>query len=116
MPEEQGSCDRLAQRREVLLAARCRKSSWNVISVELGNISQGGCCIVGDAGEFSVGDSLELRIANLKSIAATVRWIRGANAGIEFRSALKARMIEEISRTYGIVISSAPAPEAPAAA
>lgn len=114
MTDETESCDRLSMRKDVLLDARCRKSSWNVVRVELGNISQGGCCIVGSGGDFEVGDVVELRVAHMKGIPATVRWVRGLDAGVEFKSALKAKAVEELSRIYSILVTSAPAPLAPA--
>ena len=114
MTDDPGACDRLSTRNAVLLDARCRKTSWNVVRVELGNISQGGCCIVGSGPDFAVGEEIELRVAHMKGIPATVRWVRGKDAGVEFKSALKARAVEELSRIYSIVVTSAPAPLAPA--
>lgn len=102
---ENGECDRLNLRRTVLLQARCRKSSWNVFPVELGDLSEGGCCIVGSAESFKPGEEVSLRIANLKPITAQVRWIRGAKVGVEFRAALNGRVISELGRVYGIMVS-----------
>lgn len=102
---ENGECDRLNLRRTVLLQARCRKSSWNVFPVELGDLSEGGCCIVGSSESFDLGEDVSLRIANLKPIAGQVRWIRGVRVGVEFRAALNARIIAELARVYGITVN-----------
>ncbi|MEE4450019.1 PilZ domain-containing protein [Novosphingobium resinovorum] len=94
--------DRLAPRGTVLLQARCRKSSWHVFPVELGDLSQGGCSIVGSGESFAVGEVVRLTFANLKPIEAQVRWVVEGTAGVEFRAALKARVIDELSAVYGI--------------
>jgi hypothetical protein len=99
--------DRLNKRRTVLLQARCRKSRWHVVPVELGDISQGGCSIVGSAESFVPGEQVQLRIASLRPIDAHVRWLQGDRVGVEFRAALKGRVIEELAELYGITIATA---------
>jgi hypothetical protein len=103
---DEGACDRLNQRHVVLLQARCRKSSWNVFPVELADISEGGVCIVGSREAFAPGEAVQLRIAHLKPLEGTVRWIRGARVGVEFKGPLKSRVIEELGRIYGLTIAS----------
>ncbi|EJU09066.1 hypothetical protein LH128_30846 [Sphingomonas sp. LH128] len=100
--------DRLAQRHPVLLQARCRKSRWHVFPVELGDVSQGGCSVVGSAEAFVPGEAIELRIANFKPIPAHVRWLDGNTVGIEFRSALAGRVIQELGQAYGIPVQASP--------
>lgn len=102
---DQGECDRLNQRHVVLLQARCRKSSWNVFPVELADISEGGCCIVGSREAFAPGETVQLRIAHLKPLEAHVRWLRGARVGVEFKGPLKSRVIEELGRIFGITVA-----------
>ncbi|PNU06152.1 PilZ domain-containing protein [Novosphingobium guangzhouense] len=94
--------DRLASRHPVLLQARCRKTRWHVFPVELGDISQGGCSILGSRESFMPGEEVQLRIANFKPIVAHVRWVDGNVAGVEFRSALSKALIEELGRTYAM--------------
>lgn len=101
---DNGDCDRLNARHTVLLQARCRKSSWNVFPVELSDISEGGCCIVGSAEDFTAGEAVQLRIAHLKPIEAHVRWIRGPKVGVEYRAALNGRVTEDLGRIYGVVV------------
>jgi hypothetical protein len=100
--------DRLAARREVLLRARCRKSSWHVVPVELGDISQGGCSIVGSADTFAPGEKVRLTIAHLKPIEAQVRWVREDKVGVEFLVALKQRLIGELGELYGMALARKP--------
>lgn len=104
----QDNGDRLARRREVLLQARCRKSQWHVFAVELGDVSQGGCSIVGSAESFEVGELIQLRIPNFISLDAEVRWIDGECVGVEFREALNSRAIEDLSAIYGLTIAPSP--------
>lgn len=101
---DNGNGDRLADRHAVLLRARCRKSSWHVFPVELGDISQGGCSIVGSSEAFTSGERLRLNIAHLKPIEAEVRWIREEKVGVEFRTALTGRLIDELGGCYGLAI------------
>jgi hypothetical protein len=99
-------CDRLSKRQTVLLQGRCRKSSWKVFDVELDNISEGGCCIVGSVDRFALSDPVSLRFANLKHVDGAVRWIGEARVGVEFRAPLKRRVIEELAASYGITIGA----------
>ncbi|MYL96729.1 PilZ domain-containing protein [Novosphingobium sp. FGD1] len=99
---EQG--DRLAARHTVLLHARCRKSSWHVFPVELGDISQGGCSIVGSSSAFVPGERLRLNVAHLKPIEAQVRWLSDEKVGLEFVDALSGRLIEDLGKLYGVTI------------
>lgn len=94
--------DRLTERHSVLLRARCRKSSWHVFGVELGDISQGGCSIVGSSESFTAGEEIRLNIPNLKPIDAEVRWLQDEKVGVEFRAALKERVIEQLGDTYAL--------------
>lgn len=100
--------DRLAERRPVLLQARCRKSSWHVFPVELGDLSQGGCSIVGSGEAFLPGEAIQLRIANFKPITAQIRWLEGGKVGVEFHSALSGRLIDQLGQAYGIPVQSNP--------
>lgn len=99
--------DRLNTRRTVLLQARCRKSRWHVFPVELGDISQGGCSIVGSSESFARGEQVQLRVAHLKPIEAEVRWLLPDKVGVEFRAALKGNLVEELGESYGIAIGPA---------
>lgn len=99
---ETADCDRLNRRRTVLLQGRCRKSSWEVFDVELDNLSEGGCCIVGSSELFDPGQALSLRFANTRNIEASVRWVTDERVGVEFRVPLKRRVIEELGIAYGI--------------
>jgi hypothetical protein len=106
--QDNGNGDRLADRQGVLLQARCRKSSWHVFPVELGDISQGGCSIVGSSEAFVPGEKMRLNIAHLKPIDVEVRWIRDEKVGLEFRAALKQRVIDELGSTYGLTLTRKP--------
>lgn len=102
MKETDDDCDRLNRRRTVLLQGRCRKSSWEVFDVELDNLSEGGCCIVGSSELFEPRQSLSLRFANTRNIEASVRWVTDDRVGVEFRVPLKRRIIEDLGIAYGI--------------
>lgn len=115
--KETADCDRFNRRRTVLLKGRCRKSSWEVFDVELDNLSEGGCCIVGSSEPFEPKQVVSLRFANIRNIDADVRWVADDRVGVEFRVPLKRRIIEEFGRVYGIAIEArAPDPGAAATA
>ncbi|PEQ11143.1 hypothetical protein B2G71_19085 [Novosphingobium sp. PC22D] len=97
---EHDTGDRLNPRSKVLLDARCRTSSWHVFQVELADFCEGGCRILGGAADLAEGQAVKLRIANLKPITGTVRWIRGADAGVEFHAALGRGTVASISAQY----------------
>lgn len=92
----------------MLLQARCRKSMWHVLPVELGNISEGGCSIVGNVGSFAEGEVIQLRIAHLKPIEGHIRWRNDDVVGVEFTSSLKGRVVRDLDRIYGIVLDDQP--------
>lgn len=96
------SDDRVSERQAVLLQARCRKSSWHVFPVELGDISHGGCSIVGSSEAFALGETIRLNIANMKPIEAHVRWLLDDKVGVEFTAALKGRVMDDLRAIYGI--------------
>jgi len=97
-------CGRINPRHVVLLEARCRKSSWHVFGVELSDISQGGCCIVGSTENFEPNQRVALRIANLKAIGAEVRWSQEDRVGLEFLTPLAKEQIDGIASLYGIPV------------
>lgn len=97
-------CGRLTSRHAVLLEARCRKSSWHVFGVELADISEGGCCVVGSGEDFASGQRVALRMANLKAVEAEVRWIRDGRVGMAFLKVLPKAVIEDLAVRYGIPV------------
>lgn len=109
--KETADCDRLDRRVTVLLQGRCRDSSWSVFDVELGNISAGGCCIIGNPLRFEPMQLLSLRFADFRNIDAKVRWIVGDTVGVEFQTPLKRRAIERLAGVYGIGTSVAALPK-----
>lgn len=102
--------DRLAQRHDVLLHARCRQSPWHVFDVELGNISAGGCAIIGSGEHFRIGQILTLRIAKLKPLPCSVIWIEQGAVGVEFKTALSERIIAFLDASYGLAVARGGAP------
>ncbi|KQM17492.1 PilZ domain-containing protein [Novosphingobium sp. Leaf2] len=103
--DETGS--RASQRIAVLLHARCRKSSWHVFPVELGDVSHLGCSIVGCAEPFVPGQIVRLSIANMKPIEAQVRWIGDTATGLQFTVPLADHVIAQLAKAYGIEITAA---------
>lgn len=79
-----------------------------MLDVELDNISEGGCCIIGGSEHFEPMQVVSLRFANLRNVVAQVRWIRGGMVGVEFRTPLKHRVIEDVGQAYGISTEAGP--------
>lgn len=100
------NASRAGERTAVLLYARCRKSSWHVFPVELGDVSRQGCSIVGCAEPFEPGERVRLSIAGMKAIEAQVRWVGDAVVGLQFTSALDNPVIRQLIDAYGIQITA----------
>ncbi|MCJ2181842.1 PilZ domain-containing protein [Novosphingobium sp. 1949] len=92
--------DRLARRHSVFLHARCRTSPWRVFDVEIGNISAGGCSLIGVRDRFAIGAEVGLRIAHLKPLTGYVTWTGEGVVGVEFKSALSERVIRVLNESY----------------
>ncbi|WP_260921724.1 PilZ domain-containing protein [Novosphingobium sp. 9] len=99
--------NRRAKRHEVLLSGRFRQSSWHVASVEIGNLSSGGCCIVSGARAPVEGQAVSLRIADLKAVSAKVCWVADDRCGLIFDTPLTPEVLSRLTSHYGIEISSA---------
>lgn len=94
-----------SKRKNVFLSARCRKTSWLVDHVELADVSEGGCSIVGSGEDLRVGQDVKIRFAEFKGVPGTVRWIRDKIAGIEFDNPLEPELIEHLGKDYTITTS-----------
>ena len=88
------------KRNPLLLNARCRKSPWLVDHVELANISEGGCCIVGGGEGLVVGQDVKIRFADLKGVPGKICWIESRIAGVQFDEPLDAELVAELGDTY----------------
>jgi len=91
---------RKSERHALSLNARCRKSSWLVDHVELADISEGGCCIVGGGEGLTVGQAVTIRFADLKGVPGTICWTKDTTAGVTFDTPLDPALIDELSETY----------------
>ena len=91
---------RNSERKPVFLNARCRKSSWLVDHVELANLSEGGCCIVGGGEGLQIDQPVTIRFADLKGVPGKVCWIEGKIAGVQFDKPIDADVIAELADTY----------------
>lgn len=97
--------NRKSRREPVLLSARCRRSSWIISHVELGNISEGGCCILGQSADLAEDDIVTLRFAGLKGIEGTVRWIDADRAGVAFIEPLPDETVTLLANAYNAIRS-----------
>ncbi len=104
--EQTGEPGRKSERQPLLLNARCRKSSWLVDHVELANISQGGCCIVGGGEGLQQGQAVTIRFADLKGVPGTICWTENKTAGVRFDKPLDAALIAELAETYAFTPSN----------
>ena len=96
---------RLNRRVAVLLHARCHASSWKVFNVELSDISESGCCLIGGRTHLRPLQSISLRFADVRNVEAKVRWIERGKVGVEFVTPLARSVIESMKRTYSIPAS-----------
>ena len=85
-----------------MLDARCRKTNWLVNRVELVNISEGGCCIVGRIDGLGMGDEVVLRIASHGAVSGRIRWVEKRRAGIAFNDPLSAKTVNDLATLYTV--------------
>lgn len=90
------------ERLGVLLNARCRKTSWMISRVDLADLSEGGCRIVGNAVDVTAGQEVEIRITDVPAIPGTVRWVKDGDAGIEFDSPLDSENLANLTSLYSL--------------
>ena len=72
--------DRKKTRQEV----RCLTSLGPLPEIWLYDLSLSGCQVVMQNGRLTDGQVLTIRPEGIESLAATVRWVEGDRAGIEF--------------------------------
>lgn len=82
-------------RRTVEIMAECRIRS-RLLSVELTDISAGGCRIRSPNMHVGLGQRVKLKIYGLELVAGTVRWRDPEHAGVEFDTPLDQAVIEHI--------------------
>lgn len=87
--------ERQSDREQVFVKARCRTSRWHVGDASLSDISAHGCCVVTRAALVK-GQSIDIRYGSNKSLPATVRWLKGLSAGVEFDKPLEPEDLEEL--------------------
>ena len=91
--------ERRSDREQVFVKARCRTSRWHVGDASLSDISSHGCCVVTRAALVE-GQSIDIRYGSNKGLPATVRWVKGLSAGIEFDKPLADDDLEELLREH----------------
>ena len=79
--------ERRSDRQQVFLKARCRTSRWHVGDASLSDISANGCCI-GTRTALFEGQTIDIRYGSNKGLSATIRWVNGMSAGVEFDTPL----------------------------
>ncbi len=76
------------------------RSNWPTSPKAAAASSDGS--IFGRIDGLEVGDEVSLRIADLRSIAGEVKWVREREAGLAFAEALDPETIDDLAVTYTI--------------
>lgn len=63
------------------LSGFARRSGFGVEPALFDNVSEQGCCIVG---EFKIGECLVVTLPKVGTVGAQVRWSIGGRAGLRF--------------------------------
>jgi len=83
--ESQAGPDRRRQRRrKTTRGASIESAKGGAAKVELSDVSQHGCSIVGGTDQLRVGGFVSIALAEGKPLQAIVRWVREGKAGLEF--------------------------------
>jgi hypothetical protein len=89
---------RRAQRRSVVLPARRRAPSHSRDEGEISDVSAQGCCVKINAGLLRVGSHVSVQPDDMDAVGATVRWVAGFYAGLEFDQPLCDTMRDQLTQ------------------
>jgi hypothetical protein len=91
---------RRAERNALVMPARCRSRSGFVDRVVITDISRFGCRIESFALTMREGDPVVITPEVLEGLCATVCWVSGHSAGLEFATPLYGPVVEHLCRLY----------------
>ena len=102
---------RRAERRPVVLPARCRSRTGFLDRVIIADINQYGCRVESSGLVFRAGALVVIRPDGLEWLCGQVRWVDGHTAGIAFDRPLYVPVVEHIwARHAQFLQCDAPAP------
>jgi hypothetical protein len=91
---------RRSERTPLAAKASIRLARGAKFEVVVANLTNEGCCIVSKFLNLRAGDFVGLRIANMESWPATVRWSNHTTAGLEFIHPLYGPVAEHLQANF----------------
>lgn len=91
---------RCARRLALAMPARCRTLGGFIDDVVIRDVSSEGCRIVSRALTVRLAAKVIIRPVGMEGLCATVRWINGHEAGVEFDLPLYGPVAEHMHRTF----------------
>lgn len=91
---------RRSERLALAMPARCRTLGGFADDVVIRDIAPHGCRIVSHALAVRPGAKVVLRPTGLEGLCATVCWVRGHEAGVEFDQPLYLPVVEHLHRRF----------------
>ncbi|MBU3993897.1 MAG: PilZ domain-containing protein [Alphaproteobacteria bacterium] len=91
---------RRARRLGLTMPARCRTLGGFIDDVIIRDVSPQGCRIVSRALTVRLAARVIIRPVGMEGLCATVRWINGHEAGVEFDQPLYGPVAEHMHRTF----------------
>jgi hypothetical protein len=92
--------ERRAERRLVVLPARCRSRSGFVDHVVIADLNEWGCRIESGALILCPGQLVVISPKSLEGLCGEIRWTDGHTAGIAFAQPLYAPVVEHLQRRH----------------
>lgn len=91
---------RRADRKPVVLKAKCRTQSGMRDDGTISDLSAEGCCVKTNRLFFRVGMRVLIRPEGIEGLSGVVRWIEGDCAGVEFDSPLYGPIIDHLAERH----------------
>jgi hypothetical protein len=96
---------RRSSRKPVLLPGNCRGDLGEIEQVVISDLTPEGCCVSGKVKSLATGDRIVLRPQGLEELSATVKWVSGEQAGVQFATPLYAPVAEHIQTSHAAFLS-----------
>lgn len=91
---------RRTERLPLVLPARCRSRSGFLDKVVIIDLTRFGCRIESHALTLHKGDLVVVTPQSFEGICATVRWVDGHSAGVEFHAPLYQPVVDHLHRKH----------------
>ncbi len=97
-PRPHAPMHRCAERKPVVLNARCATTNGMRENGRLFDLSTHGCCVTTNSLYLSIGKRVIIKADGLEAISGIVRWIEDGRAGVQFDAPLYGPVVDHLTR------------------